>query len=34
MFMLYYIFIALPTGDEFAAAAVEVHEIDERCQCR
>ena len=28
--MLYYIFIALPTRDEFAEHAVELYEIDER----
>ena len=32
--MLYYIFIAVTTRDEFAAATVELHEIDERRQCR
>ena len=32
--MLYYIFIVLPTRDEFTAVTVELHEIDERRQCR
>ena len=30
MFMLYYIFIDVPTRDEIAALTVELHEIDER----